>query len=444
MRLERLTLTSGATSVSMPFHPRLTVVAGVGALERESITSELLGALAGTKRRSRLEIVDESGRRLVIERHETDPGRDRVLDGSTGADITRQLRTPDGRLDLLSVHQLTLDEVRARARLTSADLNPGADAGLARLARHDQTVLWAAADRVLSTQAAARAEAASIATNDVPAEVIERIEQRHGACEAAENRLNQLGRTGFRLSLPAAAAGAITFAAADKRIAYALVAAVAGVLVVLGALLLRLAVLRRRERAALAEVEADSYIVFHIRRMDELLAGQMNRQRLAEVAHARKAALAEWKHLAGDASVEWALANKDRILAAQRRSATLAADMTGGGAEAAEMAQAVIERLADLRHACGSGDSLPLLLDDPFAGTGTASKQWLLELVGRSAGSPQCVLLTEDDEVAAWARMEAIGGQLSVIEAAPAEVTDATSPIDEALSAEILGSIEVR
>jgi hypothetical protein len=423
MRFERLTLTSGSTSVSMPFHPRLTVVAGVGQLERDSIATELFGALSGTKRRSRLELVDDRGRRLVVERHENDPGLDRVLDAATGADVTKELRTPDGRVDLLAVNGLTLTDVTQRARISATDLNPGADAGLARLARHDQAVLWATADRVLSTEAIAKAEAATIGGSEADAETIERIEHRHGACESAENRLSHIGRLGFRLTLPAAAAAVITYVAADKRIAYGLGAVVATVLVVLGLLLAHVAWLRRRERAALGVVGADSYIVFHIRRMDELLAGQMNRQRLAEVAHARTAALAEWKHLAGDATVEWALANKDRIAAAERRHATLAADVTGGGAEAAEMAQGVIERLADLRHACASGDSLPLLLDDPFTGSGPSAKQWLLELVGRSAGAPQCLLLTEDPEVAAWARMEAIGGQLAVIEATPVDIT---------------------
>jgi ElaB/YqjD/DUF883 family membrane-anchored ribosome-binding protein len=443
VRFERLTLTSGATSVSMPFHPRLTVVAGVGQLERDSITTELLGAMAGTKRRSRLELVDDRGRRLVVERHDTDPALDRVCDAATGQDVTKELRTPDGRLDLLAVNGLTLEDVKLRARITATDLNPGADAGLARLARHDQTVLWATAERVIATSATAKAEAENMAVRDDDVSVIERIEARHASCESAENRLAKVSRLGFRLALPAAAAAAITFVTGKPQIAMGLGAAVGVILGVLLLLLVHVAILRKTERRALAAVDADSYIVFHIRRMDELLAGQMNRQRLAEVAHARTAALAEWKHLAGDITVEWAVENKDRVLAAQRRNATLAADVTGGGAEAAEMAQTVIARLADLRHACSSGDSLPLLLDDPFTGSGTAAKQWLLELVGRSAGSPQCVLLTEDAEVAAWARMEAIGGQLAVIEATPVDITPAAHPVDVALEAEVLGSIEI-
>jgi hypothetical protein len=43
----------------------------------------------------------------------------------------------------------------------------------------------------------------------------------------------------------------------------------------------------------------------------------------------------------------------------------------------------------------------------------------MLELVGRSAGTPQVVYLTEDADIAAWARMEAVAGHLAVIEPSP-------------------------
>jgi hypothetical protein len=43
----------------------------------------------------------------------------------------------------------------------------------------------------------------------------------------------------------------------------------------------------------------------------------------------------------------------------------------------------------------------------------------LLELLGRSAGDPQIVFLTEDDDVASWARLEALTGELALIEPEP-------------------------
>jgi hypothetical protein len=66
-----------------------------------------------------------------------------------------------------------------------------------------------------------------------------------------------------------------------------------------------------------------------------------------------------------------------------------------------------------------AAESLPLILDDPLLGVEAGVKQWILELIGRSAGSPQVVYLTADADVAAWARLEAMGGNLTVLEPAP-------------------------
>ena len=46
-------------------------------------------------------------------------------------------------------------------------------------------------------------------------------------------------------------------------------------------------------------------------------------------------------------------------------------------------------------------------------------KPLLLELLGRSAGDPQIVFLTEDEDVASWARLEALTGEVALIEPAP-------------------------
>ena len=42
MRFQRLLLESAGATVTVDLHPRLTVVAGVGELERESLVTELL------------------------------------------------------------------------------------------------------------------------------------------------------------------------------------------------------------------------------------------------------------------------------------------------------------------------------------------------------------------------------------------------------------------
>jgi hypothetical protein len=72
--------------------------------------------------------------------------------------------------------------------------------------------------------------------------------------------------------------------------------------------------------------------------------------------------------------------------------------------------------------------------DDPFRDLDPSVKPLLLELLGRSAGDPQIVFLTEDEHVASWARLEALTGEVALIEPAP-EHDEVQLPRDEAIPA---------
>src|SRR4051812_9890350 len=87
MRFQRLVLQSGNVAFTLPLHHRLTVIGGVGGAEGEGWVGELLGALAGPRRGVRLEICDDAGRRLVVERGPRTE-RDRVIEAESGADVT--------------------------------------------------------------------------------------------------------------------------------------------------------------------------------------------------------------------------------------------------------------------------------------------------------------------------------------------------------------------
>ena len=56
------------------------------------------------------------------------------------------------------------------------------------------------------------------------------------------------------------------------------------------------------------------------------------------------------------------------------------------------------------------------MLDDPFADLERTAKPALLELLSHTSGSPQLVYLTDDEDVASWARLEALTGALAIIE----------------------------
>jgi len=140
--VERLIVEGDGEAASVDFHPRLTVLGGMPGDARGALGSLLSGALHGTVRGVHLEVVDDSGRRLVVLRPASGPHR--VIDVVTSADVTAQHRGFDGRVDLLS-SQYGRSTI---TRITAADLRnrtPRNDAVRA-LSAADQVPLWSAAD----------------------------------------------------------------------------------------------------------------------------------------------------------------------------------------------------------------------------------------------------------------------------------------------------------
>ncbi|MCB1018145.1 MAG: hypothetical protein KDB10_23870, partial [Acidimicrobiales bacterium] len=61
-------------------------------------------------------------------------------------------------------------------------------------------------------------------------------------------------------------------------------------------------------------------------------------------------------------------------------------------------------------------ESFPLVLDDPFIELDASVKPSLLELLGRATTNQQIIFLTEDEDVASWAKIEALTGDLTILE----------------------------
>jgi hypothetical protein len=151
--VERLIVEGEQSAASVDLHPRLTVMGGMPAHARAAFGNLLAGALHGTARGVHAEVIDDSGRRLVVLRPVA--GHHRVVDVATAADVTEQYRTYDGRVDLLSSQfgQGTI------TRITAADLrsrSPRNDA-VRTLSAVDQVALWGAADDILDRAPNARA-----------------------------------------------------------------------------------------------------------------------------------------------------------------------------------------------------------------------------------------------------------------------------------------------
>src|SRR5690606_22629644 len=155
--VERLIVEGDGDAASVDFHPRLTVLGGMPPDARAALASLLSGALHGTVRGVHLEVVDDTGRRLVVLRPTSGPHR--VIDVATASDVTAQHRGFDGRVDLLS-SQYGRSTVTC---ITAADLRsrtPRNDAVRA-LSAVDQVALWSAADELLGHGGGSRGDVAA-------------------------------------------------------------------------------------------------------------------------------------------------------------------------------------------------------------------------------------------------------------------------------------------
>ena len=155
-----------------------------------------------------------------------------------------------------------------------------------------------------------------------------------------------------------------------------------------------------------------------------MLSSSETRKQAATAADHKKAAEA-WRDVAGEISAEWALADREEIIAAallQRGASPLNGTQETyepvEGSLAANLAHAssrisrTFATSAPKARACRCYWTIRFSLD-------ASVKPALLELLSRSAGSPQVLLLTNDPDVLTWARLEALTGEIGILEAAP-------------------------
>jgi len=430
VRWERLILSSPDSTVTVRFHPRLTVVAGVGPLEREGVTSELLGALAGPRPGTNLELVGRDGRHIAVLRPGWGLG-DRVLDPQTGEDLTPRFETPDGRLDLLAPLGLTLADARRLLRFTAMDALAPADeqrlvAGLAGLT---QGALWAAADRLVASRASVERLSVEMGMSAGDSDVIAEVEERHRRFEKAQDRCDSIRHHGIFTGVACALAG-IPAVILNRLTAIPFVALAAGFTALSVIFRRRLEVARAAEAEALKAAGASSYGGFVHQRIAVLMSEQELRFRqVSNAVTEHRRAQAAWTKLVGDVDVDWARRHQAAIAAAagqagDKDAMRLAQELRRAQpANPRQLGELLLHRVAEL-HAVGpAGEELPLILDEPFEGLEPAALRWLLELLLRVGGHPQLVLLTEDPEIAGWAEREAVGGNVAVVAPAPARRT---------------------
>ncbi|HEX2576295.1 MAG TPA: hypothetical protein VHK88_08085, partial [Aquihabitans sp.] len=400
MRFTRMVIEDERKTVSLGLHPRLTVVASVDERVRAGLTQELIGGLGSNRSGVHLELVDDAGRHLAVFR--PTGGSHRVIAIDDGTDVSDEFRAPDGRIDLLGHHGIDARRARALLHLDRSKLEADTqrDEIVNRLAELDQTELWscAACVRITDDELQALNEGIDVSSED--AELVARVERRHQSLEAAvEQHLRLRRHTAIVSAASLTAALPVNFvnpAAAVPILAI-------GLVTILLTFLYRARVeaAQRSERSALADAGAEDYFSYVVARVDGMFTGTEQRRRLVAVAEDHRNAAVRWTRLAGDVSVEWALEHHDDIEATARlrrqlRSLTQVSSTAPElDEETADVAHAVVAHLTRLRSIGADGESFPLILDDPFVDVPPSTRLSLLELLARSSGSPQVILLTD-------------------------------------------------
>jgi hypothetical protein len=406
----------GEDVFSLDLHPRMTVLSGLGPTERSTLAGELIGALSGERSGVHIEVRDANERRVAVLRPRG--GRHRVIDVERELDVTHEFAGAGGDVDLIARAGYTGPD--ASRRLLVVGLPTGPDRVLdgreLELARVDQKVLWGAAENVKRTARALGAMAAS--ANAVMSEqrLVDEVEDAHRQLEAAMAREEKANNRGFL-------GGALTGIAAVPSTAVFPVAAVP----LLAATTLSMAWVHsarrgvskaeRLETEALQMAGAQSYLGFHLQRVNGMLSSAETRRRLATAADLHRKALAAWHGVAGDISVDWAFDHQSAIVATALVEHALAAQPQLLAPEDRAKAEALATFLTDTPVTQSDDDVLPIVLDEPFEGLDPTATRRMLGQLSRWCGLRQVIVFSGSPVVRDWAAAEATLGKVHLVEA---------------------------
>lgn len=436
MQFERLVIEAGSDTFSLDLHARLTVIAGVGRLERDGLINELVAALGAGRSGVHLELRADTGTRYTIFRPVG--GHQCVVDVDREQDVTDAFRAPDGTVNLLARAGLDERDARRRMRVTEADLATRStqEDYILTLAHVDQGRLWDVAWKVKDRKERLDEVAAAAGTSAEDADAVEayeEIERRHRSFEEAQEQHERVRHLWFMVG------GITAISAVPAAMVLGGIAAIPLIIAAIGTTLAsivfwhRLDEARRLEQDALDEAGAATYLTFQINRVNGLVANDQHRRQMMQAAEYHRAALVEWTLLAGDVPVDWAIEHRREVrqAAASLRHSIggvrnpMASTMSAIEETAADVAHALSGRLDELAALGAGGESFPVFLDDPFVHIETKAKPSLLELLVTASQRQQIIYLTEDVDVADWARLEAMAGEVAIIEPGGAHDTAA-------------------
>ncbi|NNE94679.1 MAG: hypothetical protein HKN24_01475 [Acidimicrobiales bacterium] len=397
MRIDRLEVATSTDSMEMRLHPRITLVTGLGRLEREALTAEIATVLGTGRPGLNAELLEDTGRILLVERPIDGPPR--VVDALNGENVSESFRTENEAISIAGSLGVRQTDLRSFLRLGAVNLKEEEhrDELIRRLGRLDQDRLWAAALTLAEVEvevAKQSGESQSSSRHELYADA---IEECHLAVERAHERLEN---TRAALTASSAALALLAFIgvlilhpiAALPFLALSMFCGGAGYYNY-----------RQLEQARKAEVHVlnaaglESYFNLQLIQVEALTARREHRTGAIKLHEIHRYAKECWQQLVGTVPLEWAVAHRTEIEAAARGLYRGTAPVTNP----AEM----VDRIQRHLDRAGSrlGESLPALLDDPFTILDDFDLAAVLSMITDHAHIGQVVLLTDDQRVRGWA-----------------------------------------
>ena len=200
VRYERLVIEGGGASYSLDFHPQLTVIAGVGQIERDGIVNELIGALGATRAGVHAEIVSDNGHRFAVFRPLN--SHHRVISVDTARDVSDRFRNANGEIDILARAGLDTRTARRRCRLGAGELRSSGqlDMLLAQLATKDAGELYLRANAAVHAETSLRDVADETGAQPEDARIVQQVEDRHNEFLGAQRRAEHVRRITFAVA----------------------------------------------------------------------------------------------------------------------------------------------------------------------------------------------------------------------------------------------------
>lgn len=418
VRIDRIELATSNDRVQLRLHPAITVVTGLGKLEREALASEVLGAVGPGRAGLSVDLVADNGRCLEVHRPLTGPSS--VRDAVTCEDVTNAFLFGE-TVDILGALGLSRSQTRETLHFSEKDLQCTADldATIARLGSIDQTRLWEAAIRLAEVEV----EMAGLVDNEITADPLvdyaDEIEHAHALRDIAADQLDQAR------SQSISGSGALTFIGIAVGLITHLLMSIP---FLLGAAGLAIRAWRKNkafneavvaEEAVLTRAGVASYLNFQMKKVDELTSNNDVRSRSLELAESHRHARGTWESVAGKGvDLEWAASQRPQITAAATR---LQGD---SGYPAGHATECLARTFVAARSAVG--ESVPIVIDEPFAAVTDLELLDVLAAMETYAPHMQFIVMTNDDRILRWTRARMDGGLASIVKLGLEETTEPT------------------